>query len=384
MTIKDSSKKFGVLVLCGGIYPDRVGGAEIHVFNLACRLAKRGHNVYVIAPVNNILNKTSNTKIPFTKISLKVWPSPFLTLSYIIKSLILSFKLKKQTEIVHSHTAGYPAIITAFLFSLFYHKPYIVACRGSDIRISSRKFLRRALQLPFLRNAKSVVVVSNEIAEILTEKYGISRHKILVVGNAYDERITQEIANIRLYAETKRSKRIICVASMRPEKDHMTLLKGFAILIKSMDEVKLLLIGDGPLRGQLEKFCAKHRLRGVRFLGRLPYNNVLENVAKSDILILTSVEEAMPNVVIEALALGKPVIATRVGGIPEIVKDGSNGLLIPPRSPEHVAKASDTLLNDEKLYTKLSSNATKSMVGHSWSEITLRYEQIYVSLLNLS
>jgi glycosyltransferase involved in cell wall biosynthesis len=371
-------------VLCNGIYPDSVGGAEIHLFNLACRLAERRHNVYVITPVKNILNKTSNTKIPFTKISLKLWPKPFAILSYVVKSIVPSFKLKKQTEIVHAHTADYPTMITAFLFSLFNHKPYIVACRGSDIRMSSRKSLRRALQLPLLRNAKRVAVVSNEIAEILTQKYGMPRHKILVVGNAYDERITQKIANIRLYAETKRSKRIICVANMRPEKDHMTLLKGFAMLVKDMDEVKLLLLGDGPLRGQLEEFCAKHRLRGVRFLGRLPYNDVLENVAKSDIFILTSVEEAMPNVVIEALALGKPVIATRVGGIQEIVKDGFNGLLISPRSPEQLTKALDTLLKDEKLYTRLSSNTTKSVLGHSWSEITSRYEQMYANLLNLS
>jgi len=382
-TFKYASKKFGILLLCSGIYPDSVGGAEIHVFNLACRLAERRHNVYVITPVNNILNKTSNTKIPFTKISLKLWPRPFATLSYIVKSLILSCKLKKQIEIVHAHMAGY-TMITAFLFSFFNHKPYIVACRGSDIRIASRKFLRRAIQLPFLCYAKGIVVVSNEIAELLTKKYGISRCKIWVIGNAYDERTAQKIMNIRLYAETKRSKCVICVANMRPEKDHMTLLKGFAILNKSMDEVKLLLIGNGPLRGVLEEFCAKHRLRDVKFLGRLPHNDVLENIAKSDIFILTSVEEAMPNVVIEALALGKPVIATRVGGIPEIVKDGFNGLLIPPKSPEHVAKALNTLLNDEKLYIKLSSNASKSVLGHSWSEIASRYEQIYANLLNSS
>jgi len=107
-------------------------------------------------------------------------------------------------------------------------------------------------------------------------------------------------------------------------------------------------------------------------------------ILKSDILILTSVEEGMPTVIIEALALGKPVIVTRVGGIPEIIKNEFNGLLIPPKSPEHVAKAVYKLLNDEKLYTKLSSNASKSVCGHSWSEIASMYEQMYINLLNLS
>jgi glycosyltransferase involved in cell wall biosynthesis len=227
------------------------------------------------------------------------------------------------------------------------------------------------------------VVVSNEIAELLTNKYGICRHRILVIRNAYDDRVMQEIARNKVQAENLRPKRIVCVANMRPEKDHMTLLKGFKRITKNIDEAQLLLIGDGPLRKQLEEFCAKHRLRNIKFLGRVPFNEALENVAESDIFIITSIEEAMPNAVIEALALGKPVIATRVGGIPEIVKDGVNGLLIPPKSPEHVARALCALLRDEKLYLNLSNNAANSISLCSWSEVIFRYEQMYTNLLNL-
>ena len=382
MKTKIALKKLNVLVLTFGIYPNSVGGAEIQLFNLVCRLSERGHNFYVITSVNGNLNKSSKIRIPYANFRLRLWPKPFNILSYTLKSLILSLRLREQINVIHVHTADYP-MIAGFLFSLFSHKPYIVACRGSDIRISSRKFLHRAFRLPFLRNAKTLVAVSNEIAELLTNKYGICRHRILVIRNAYDDRVMQEIARNKVQAENLRPKRIVCVANMRPEKDHMTLLKGFKRITKSIDEAQLLLIGDGPLRLQLEKFCARHRLRNVRFLGRIPFNEVLENVAKSDIFILTSIEEAMPNAVIEALALGKPVIATRVGGIPEIVKDGFNGILIPPKSPQHVARALRTLLRDEKLYSKLSSNATNGTILCSWSEIVLRYEQMYANLLNL-
>lgn len=381
LTIKDAFKKFGVLVLCSGIYPDKIGGAEIHVFDLACRLGERGHNIYVVTPMNNILNKTSNTKIPFAKISVKVWPSPFFTLSYIVKSLILSFKLRKQIEIVHAHTAEYPTIITAFLFSLFSHKPYVVACMGSDIRIPSRKFLSRALQLPFLRNAKSVVVVSKEIAVLLKQKYGIPKYKILVVGSSYDDRITQKFANVRRYPETEQTKRIISVANMRPEKDHMTLLKAFAILIKSMNNVQLYLVGNGLLKHQLEEYCIHHNLHSVKFLGRLLHVDALENIANSDIFILTSVEEGMPTVILEALALGKPVIATAVGGIPEIVKDDVNGILIPPRSPEPIAKALDRLLSNSGLRRKLGRAAAESVKDYAWDKTVEKYEGVYFTSL---
>jgi glycosyltransferase involved in cell wall biosynthesis len=377
LTTKDASKKFGVLVLCSGIYPDKVGGAEIHVFNMACRLGERGHNVYVVTPGNNILNKKSNTKIPFAKISVKVWSSPFITLSYLVKGLILSFKLRKQIEIVHSHTADYSTMITAFLFSLFSRKPYVVACMGSDIRITSRKFLHRALQLPFLRSAKSVVVVSNEIAELLKQKYGIPKCKIMVVGSAYDDRIIQELANFRPYAKAERSKCIISVANMRPEKDHMTLLKAFARLIKNMNNVQLYLVGDGLLKDQLEEFCIHHNLHSVTFLGRLPHEGALEHIANSDIFILTSVEEGMPTVILEALALGKPVIATAVGGIPEVVKEGVNGILVPPKSPEPIAKALERLLGNSGLRRKLGRAAAGSVKDYTWSKIAEKYESVY-------
>jgi glycosyltransferase involved in cell wall biosynthesis len=381
LAVKIASEKFGVLVLCDGIYPDQVGGAEIHVFNLACRLADRGHNVYVITPANKIPKKTSDTEIPFAKIPVEVWPRPFVFLSYIVKGLILSFKLRKQIGIVHSHTATPPTMITAFLFSFFSHKPYVVACMGSDIRISSRKFLYRAFQLPFLQNAKSVVVVSKEIAVLLKQKYGIPKCKILVVGSSYDDRITQKLANTRPHAENKRRRRIISVANMRPEKDHTTLLKAFAILVKSVSNVQLYLVGNGLLKDQLEEFCIHHNLNSVRFLGRLPHVDALEYIANSDIFILTSVEEGMPTVILEALALGKPVIATAVGGIPEIVKDGINGILVPPKSPEPIAKALDRLLSNSGLRRKLGRAAAESVKDYAWSKTTEKYEEVYSTSL---
>lgn len=383
MTIKDVSRKFGVLVLCGGIYPDMTGGAEIHLFYVCRELAERGYYVFVITPATKFFSRASETNIPFAGIYIKLWPKPFATLSYIVKSFVESFKLKQQIEIVHAHTANHQVIAVALLFSLITHKPYIISCQGSDIRISSRKFLPRIFQIPFLYNAKKIVVVSNEISEILRRKYNIAKRQILVVGTGYDDRITQELGNIRLRAETDRSMRVINVANMRPVKDHITLLESFARLTKSMKGVRLSLVGDGPLRGQLEEFCAQQSIHDVEFLGKLPHRDVLEHIANSDVFILTSVEEGLPNVIIEALALGKPVIATAVGGIPEVVKDGVNGILVPPKSPEHVAKALERMLSDSGLRRKLGEAAAESVKDYTWSKIAEKYERIYNTALSL-
>jgi glycosyltransferase involved in cell wall biosynthesis len=265
----------------------------------------------------------------------------------------------------------------AFLFSFISHKPYIVSCQGSDIRIASRNLLRRIFQIPFLYNAEKIVAVSNEISEILKRKYGIPKSRTLVVGTGYDDRIRQELGEIKLRAETQRSMRIINVANMRAVKDHRTLLEGFKKLTERMNGVRLSLVGDGPLRRQLEEFCTQQSIHGVEFLGQLPHRDALKHIANSDVFILTSVEEGMPSVIIEALALGKPVIATAVGGIPEVVKDGVNGILVPPKSAEHIAKALERLLSDSGLRRKLGRAAAESVKDYTWSKIAEKYERIY-------
>lgn len=383
-TIEDI-RKFGVLVLCTGIYPDTIGGAEVHLFYMCKELAERGHHVFVISPAHKFSRGASDRNIPFVRVRLKLWSRPFFILSYIVKSLVVSLKLKDQIEMVHVHTANFPMVV-AFIFSAITRKPYVVACRGSDIRMSSRKLLRRIFRIPFLYNAKKLVVVSNEISKILRRKYGIPKSQIVVVGNAYDHRITEKLVNTKLSpslapAESERSMRIINVANLRPEKDHITLLEGFTRLAKSIKEVRLSIVGDGPLRSQLEQFCTQQGLHNVKFLGTLPHKDALERIATSDIFILTSVEEGMPNVIIEALALGKPVIATAVGGIPEVVREEVNGILVPPKSPEHVAKALERLLSDSKLRRKLGKAAAESVKDRLWSKIVEKYERIYKTLL---
>jgi len=235
-----------------------------------------------------------------------------------------------------------------------------------------------------LYNAKKIIVVSNEMSEILRRKYGIPKQRIVVVGTAYDDRITQELTNIKLQAKAVRSTRIINVANMHPKKDHTTLLEGFARLTKSVKGVRLSLVGDGPLRRQLEEFCTQRGIHDVKFWGTLPHGEVLKHIANSDIFILTSVEEGMPTVILEALALGKPVIASAVGGIPEIIKEGVNGILVPPKSPKHVAKAIERLLSDSKLRRKLGKAGAEGVKNFAWSKIIEKYERIYKDALSLA
>lgn len=124
---------------------------------------------------------------------------------------------------------------------------------------------------------------------------------------------------------------VVCVANFRPEKNHSLLVQAAARVLLTRADAVFLLVGDGPLREQVARDIERHGVGGqVRILGRVPRAKRL--VAAADLVVLSSLHEALPVVVMEALAAGVPVVSTEVGGISELVHSGRNGILTDPRS----------------------------------------------------
>jgi len=127
--------------------------------------------------------------------------------------------------------------------------------------------------------------------------------------------------------------------------------------VEQVDGVTLLVAGDGELRGELELQAGPR----VRFLGPLGRERVLDVLAAADAVLLSSSWENFPNVLVEALAAGTPVIATQVGGVPEIVEDGVNGLLVAPGDVDALAAAIRRFFGDDELRALLRANAASSI-----------------------
>ncbi len=146
----------------------------------------------------------------------------------------------------------------------------------------------------------------------------------------------------------------ICVARLDPSKGVTILIEALHQLQDIHQQIQVHFIGDGPARPRCEALIDRYGLKAVVTLhGALPHAEVLNAIAQSDCLILPSLSEAFGVVLIEAMAFGKPVIATRVGGIPEIVKHDQVGLLIEPNSPAALALAIRTLASDGELRAQL-------------------------------
>jgi len=178
--------------------------------------------------------------------------------------------------------------------------------------------------------------------------------------------------------------RIGLLARLVPVKGHRVLLDAVPHVIRSVPEALFFLAGDGPLRKDLERECRKRSIiSSVFFLGNL--EDARSFIHEMDLLVLPSLNEGMGRVLLEAQAMGKPVIGTRVGGIPEVIREGETGLVVPPQDPEALANAILKLLKDEKKRQAMGE-AARRWVDEKFGvhEMVTKISRLYEELLQES
>jgi glycosyltransferase involved in cell wall biosynthesis len=172
------------------------------------------------------------------------------------------------------------------------------------------------------------------------------------------------------------------VCELRSEKALEVLIEAAALLVEEYPELKVLIAGDGPERTSLEELTGRLGLSGtVVFLGWQSRETLPRVLAALDIGVLSSDFEASPLSLIEFMAVGKPVVATAVGGVPALVEDGREGLLVPPRDPASIAVAVAALLGDPPRLALLGEQAReRHRREFSFELMVRRLEDLYESL----
>lgn len=209
-----------------------------------------------------------------------------------------------------------------------------------------------------LRKADRVVVVCEAFASKF-QAYGIPRRRIVVRHNsvpAFVNPAPEAVALARsAIGAAPGTLVVLAVGRLSREKGHADLLEAVALLrLSPLPPFRVVILGEGPERPALLKQCAARNLQDlVVFAGHHP--DAAPFYAAADVLALPSHAEGSPNVVLEAMAAGVPVVATAVGGVPEIVKHGVNGWTVPPRQPEAMAAALARLLQEDELRRRLSA-----------------------------
>jgi glycosyltransferase involved in cell wall biosynthesis len=222
-----------------------------------------------------------------------------------------------------------------------------------------------------------IVAVSGDAAEVARHVEKVPDRKIEIIWNGIDVE--------RFFAVEVRpsiSQRAIHVARLiYPTKDQVTLLHAVRRVVDAEPGFSLDIVGDGPYRAELEALCDELKLRRhVRFLGQR--DDVHALMSQADMFVLSSITEGLSITLLEAMATGLPIVATRVGGNPEVVADGETGLLVPPRSPDALAEAILRLVRDPQSARRMGAAARqRAELSFDIRRVVARYEELYRSVL---
>ena len=172
------------------------------------------------------------------------------------------------------------------------------------------------------------------------------------------------------------------ITRLVPIKGIEHLVEAVPTLLVDYPELRVLLIGDGHLRGELEQLCEQLGVRDhIHFLGE--QKKVVPFLKTMDVFVLSSINEGMGRCLLEALVCGIPAVATRVGGVPELVEHGNNGFLVPPGQPQPLARAISDILSDDELRQKMGQNAIEKVtIDFSVEVMVKKIEQLYHSSMD--
>jgi glycosyltransferase involved in cell wall biosynthesis len=233
--------------------------------------------------------------------------------------------------------------------------------------------LRRARDLA-LRRAARIVCPSASLRE-LSLGWGVPPEKVVVLPNPVSTPpglAAREDLRLRHGLD---GPTLVFAGRLTPQKSLDVALEALAL----SEGVSLVLAGDGPDRADLERRASELALDGrARFLGPQPRETVFELLRAGDAALLSSSWENFPHMVVEALAVGTPVLSTDTGGVAEVVTDGENGLLVPPGEPDALAAAIGRYFADERLRERLRGAATASVADYGPERIYSQLEEILV------
>jgi glycosyltransferase involved in cell wall biosynthesis len=334
------------------------GGAEKHIQLLAKSLKDDGYDIRVVCSNYKKLDawcaemKKDGIEVLRIKVSHKHDPRHYFQLKKILKQY--------SPELLHLHLWN-PGSCRYGFWAAARNKTPIVTTEHDPFALKGFKknFKRKSLE----KTAHTITVSGANYGQML-KWYPESKGHISVIHNgidleAFEKQLmhftTQEKQKIRskLFGATPDDTVLLTIAALHPRKGIKYLIRAMRKIVEQKNSTKLVIIGEGPEKKELEKLTEKLQLqKHVRFLGR--QENIPKILKSSDIFVLPSVKEAFGLVLLEAMAAQLPVVAARVGGIPEIVEDRKSGILVPPQDEDALAKHILMLINNRPLREKLA------------------------------
>jgi glycosyltransferase involved in cell wall biosynthesis len=366
------------------------GGTEIAAYNLAINMAKRGHIIEVFT--TSIDSRDSIELYP----NMRIHRNPT---SFKIASANPSFKLiykplNYDLDIIHAHSPIPYSDLPALLYAKRKNVPFVLTyqfdaqetggsfMRNTGVGLYNKLFIHRVLD-----SAETIIATTESYANESPFLKGY-KDKIVVIPNGINiEEVTTNHTKVECRKRLglpEESDIILFFGSLVPYKGPDVLLKAFKYLKEKFPSAKLIFAGRGQMHAELLSLSKKLDLDNeVIFTGFVEEENKPLYFKASDIFCLPSINmaESFGIVNLEAMASGIPIVASDLGGIPDIVKDGVNGLLSTPGDIQNLADTLTSLMADAHLRRELGNNGKKLAVHYSWDEIADKTEQLYREIL---
>lgn len=305
-----------------------------------------------------------------------------------IFSFIRSIMKRHSIQVVNTHHTS--PLIQGFLPCRVFSGATLVHTEHSNLSLDE-KIHAKALffERLFLRKADAAVGISKGVCDYFSEELNVPEAKLRLIPNGVDisrfELKSFDRSACRSALGIRETDALVGLfANFRPEKNHALLVRALSVLKRAgRGDVKLLLCGNGPTFDQTVELAASLGLEdAVRFLG--VRHDIPELMASIDLYCLPSRYEGLPFSALEAMAAGRPIVATDVPGINEVVADGKNGLLARPDDAEALATAIRRVLDEPGLGRRLAAEGSETVKGYSFEAMIAKYETLFIEMASIA
>lgn len=360
------------------------GGSGVLATELGVGLAKNGHQVHFISYAQPMRLSSFHENIIFHAVEIPHYPLfEFHLYTLALAGKIIDVVKYEDIDILHVHYA-IPHAVSGFLSRDILGKKnlkLVTTLHGTDITLVGLEPSFLPIVRYALERSDSITAVSSHLREKTLQHFTF-RNDIEVIPNFVDTSIyTRNIKqSIKNSLAPSNEKIIIHISNFRKVKRVVDVVKIFKVITEKVN-AKLIMVGDGPEASAAEAMCRELELCGrVRFLGQ--QSGLPEILSTADLFLLPSQSESFGLSALEAMSCGVPVIASNIGGIPEVVSHAENGFLAEMGDTERMGRYAIELLTNEKKWKVFSDNARKRAVEEfDINKIVPKYENLYERIL---
>jgi phosphatidylinositol alpha-mannosyltransferase len=362
------------------------GGVTLHISYLERCFTKMGHEVKVIAPASKAVSSFGDRFIPIGK------PRPVpasgsicrVTISPWLSSKIKTVLSQEKFDIIHLHEPLLPMLCTTVLrLSQAANIGTFHACHGSFMGIPAYNLARpigKWILRRWFRKLDGKIAVSKAAMEFARGHFP-GYYNIMPNGVDVDH-FSPDVSPIDKFSDGKLN--ILFVSRLEKRKGLNYLLEAFKKVKQEIPDSRLIIVGPGTrLRRKYEKQVARSGLKDVIFIGFVSYDELPRYYKTADVFCAPATgRESFGIILLEAMAMGKPIVASNIEGYAGVVTHGVDGLLVPPADKERLAQALISLLTDQSLRQEMGAKGRTKALEHSWEQIAQKVLNYYVRVLS--